>query len=168
MSVSSKYWINKLKLIRHPEGGFYRELYSSSEFIQKKGLPGRYNSFRPFSTSIYFLLESSDFSAFHRLKSDEIWNFYQGSPINIYIILPDKKLAKVTLGNNPDNNEHFQFIIPKGTWFAAKSTNSGSFTLLGCTVAPGFDFDDFELGKREELIRKYPGHRRLITDFTRV
>ena len=86
MPETAVYWINHLKLQEHPEGGYFREVYRSGEFIQKKGLPVRYSSFRAFSTSIYFLLKGTQFSAFHRLKSDEIWHFHYGSTITIYLL----------------------------------------------------------------------------------
>ncbi|MEZ5198660.1 MAG: cupin domain-containing protein [Bacteroidales bacterium] len=95
--LNAQNWIDHLKLQKHPEGGYFREVYRSQEFMHKKGLPNRYNSFRNFSTSIYFLLESNDISAFHRLKSDEIWHFYEGSPISIYFIIPSGKLGKMVL-----------------------------------------------------------------------
>ncbi len=166
MANSAAYWINTLKLDQHPEGGFFKEIYRSKEIISKKGLPLRYNSFRTFSTSIYYLLKSGEFSAFHRLKSDEIWHFYDGCPLLIYILFPDGKLATVKLGQDPDNEERFQFVIPKGAWFAAKPQKTDSFSLMGCTVAPGFDFDDFELGKEAYLTQKYPQHSQLIRELT--
>jgi len=166
MPDSAQFWIQHLDLTQHPEGGYYREIYRSGEFIKKKGLPGRYSSFRPFSTSIYYLLKSNQFSALHRLKSDEIWHFYNGSPLNLYIIISNGKLLTVRLGQNPANKELFQFIIPKGSWFAATPATKNSFSLLGCTVSPGFDFDDFELGKQELLLRAFPQHHQLIRKFS--
>lgn len=167
MPESASYWINHLDLKQHPEGGFFREAYRSREFVQKKGLPDRYSSFRSFSTSIYYLLKSGEFSAFHRLKSDEVWHFYQGSALTLYIIGLNGNLITVKLGQQPENKELFQFTIPRGAWFAARPENSNSYSLLGCTVAPGFDFDDFEIGSREALTRLYPRHQQLIRDFTR-
>ena len=119
MQNTAQFWIQHLKLTQHPEGGYFREVYRSDEIIHKKGLPERYSSFRSFSTSIYFLLESNKFSAFHRIKSDETWHFYKGSPLLLYIILSNGKLITVRLGQNPENKELFQFTIPKGSWFAA-------------------------------------------------
>jgi uncharacterized protein len=161
------FWINKLQLLKHPEGGYYREVYRSEEFVHKKNLPDRYSSFRSFSTSIYFLLESHEFSAFHRLKSDEIWHFYEGSSITIVMILQESEIKKVTLGRNPDANENYQVLIPKGCWFAAQVNQSDSFSLVGCTVAPGFDFEDFEIGKKEKLINLFPKYASIINQFCR-
>lgn len=164
--MEAQNWIDHLKLDKHPEGGYFREVYRSHEFINKKGLPNRYNSFRNFSTSIYFLLESSDISAFHRLKSDEIWHFYEGSSISIYFIIPSGKLGKMVLGRDINKGQAHQVLIPKGCWFAAKVDEPDSFTLNGCTVSPGFDFDDFEMGKRDELIKQFPKHSQIITELT--
>ncbi len=165
MDRTAEFWIRHLDLNRHPEGGYFREVYRAGEFIQKKGLPERYTSFRPFSTSIYFLLESGRFSAFHRLKSDEVWHFYQGSALMLYVILADGRLLEVRLGRDPARNELFQFTVPRGSWFAARPGGTGSYSLLGCTVAPGFDFDDFEMGSRDQLIRQYPRHAALIREY---
>ena len=166
MIHSSKYWVDKLKLNKHPEGGYFKEVYRSNEIISKKGLPLRYSSFRAFSTSIYFLLDGKDFSAFHRLKSDELWHFYKGCPLLIYILFPNGKLATVKMGQDHANNEVFQFAIPKGAWFAARPADQSAYSLLGCTVAPGFDFDDFELANRETLVKKFPQHSKIITALT--
>lgn len=166
MPKNAQFWIKHLKLAQHPEGGYYREVYRSDEIVNKKGLPNRYSSFRSFSTSIYFLLESNRFSAFHRIKSDETWHFYEGSPLLLYIILTNGKLITVRLGQNPENKELFQFTVPKGSWFAAHPNSPDSFSLLGCTVAPGFDFDDFEMGEKTYLLKKFPSCSELINRFT--
>lgn len=162
MMYNAGYWIDKLELSKHPEGGYFREVYRSGEIISKKGLPGRYTSFRSFSTSIYFLLESDEFSAFHRLKSDETWHFYAGSALAIYIIDPRGKLGHVLLGSDAGKGQVFQFTVPKGHWFASAVNESRSYSLLGCTVAPGFDFEDFEMGIKSKLIKRFPQHQRLI------
>ncbi len=166
MDHSAQYWIDNLKLKEHPEGGYFREVYRSNEFISKKHLPGRYSSFRAFYTSIYFLLKSDEFSAFHRLKSDEIWHFYDGSPLLLYVIEQSGKLTTIKMGRNPDNDETLQVLIPKGYWFAAEVSRKESYSLIGCTVSPGFDYDDFELGRRENLTEKYPGLKGVIERLT--
>jgi len=163
---TNEYWIKKLNLLKHPEGGYFREIYRSNEEIDAGNLPPRYGSKRAFSTSIYYLLNSCEFSAFHRLRSDEIWHFYSGSPLNLFIIYKDGKLLKQVLGNKPDKNEHLQIIIEKGSWFAASVLKTGSFTLMGCTVSPGFDFSDFELANRDELLKKYPQYHDIIVKYT--
>lgn len=167
MPASASYWIEQLNLQSHPEGGHFREVYRSREYIQKKGLPDRYSSFRSFSTSIYFLLKSNEFSAFHRLKSDEVWHFYQGSPLTLHVIGQNGKLLTVSLGPDLAANQLFQFTVPKGSWFAGRCEHVNSYSLLGCTVAPGFDFDDFEMANGEELSLRFPQHRQLIRAFTR-
>jgi predicted cupin superfamily sugar epimerase len=165
MIRTAPYWIDKLQLTKHPEGGYYREVYRSDEFVHKKNLPDRYSSFRSFSTSIYFLLESHEFSAFHRLKSDEIWHFYEGSAITILMIDQHGEFRKIILGRNQEKDEVFQAIIPKGCWFAAYVKDHPSFALVGCTVAPGFDFEDFEMGKKEELYKLFPELSAVINQF---
>jgi predicted cupin superfamily sugar epimerase len=160
------YWIQKLNLQKHPEGGYYRETYRSKEILTAECLPKRYERFHTFYTSIYFLLTGKDISAFHRIKSDEIWHFYYGSSITLYRIDPDGMLFKTKIGDDLENGELFQTYIKAGHWFAAKVNEPSSFTLLGCTVSPGFDFEDFELGIRKELIKAYPRHREIIEQLT--
>ncbi|RMF60538.1 MAG: cupin domain-containing protein [Calditrichaeota bacterium] len=161
------YWIDILKLQPHPEGGYYREIYRSNEIVKKEHLPERFNGDRCLATSIYFLLEGNDFSSFHRLKSDEIWNFYTGSSLTIYSIHPNGILTQIFLGDDYEAGEVFQAVVPAGCWFAARVNVSNSYSLVGCTVAPGFEFDDFELGKREQLLKQFPQHQQLIRQFTR-
>ena len=156
-----------MQLIKHPEGGYYREVYRSNEIVHKKDLPDRYSSFRSFSSSIYYLLESNEFSAFHRLKSDEIWHFYEGTSLNLLIIFPRGDFRKVVMGRDTDSNEVYQALIPKGCWFAAHVPGMDSFSLVGCTVAPGFDFEDYEMGKRDELIMLFPKFADLFYLFCR-
>lgn len=163
MKKDSAYWKAILKLEKHPEGGFYKEVYRSDEMINNYSLPDRYEGNRCFSTSIYFLLEKSDFSAFHKIKSDEIWHFYQGNSVILYIIDNNGNMLLEKLGNNPDNGEKLQITISKNSWFAAHINNKKSFSLVGCTVSPGFDFNDFIIGKRSDLINKFPQHKEIIT-----
>jgi predicted cupin superfamily sugar epimerase len=163
---TSQYWIKKLKLEKHPEGGYFREVYRSEEEIKAEHLPERYGGTRPHSTSIYFLLTGDAFSAFHRIKSDETWNFYDGAPITIHMIDEKGKYSNVKLGSNPENGEVFQFTIHRGTWFAASVDEPDSYALAGCTVAPGFHYDDFELGNREDLVKMFPEHEELIMMFS--
>ncbi len=158
--------ILQLELSRHPEGGWYRETYRSTEKITANGLPERYDSARSFGTAIYFLLESGDFSSFHRLKSDEIWHFYSGATVHIYMISEDGSLSTLILGSKLEEGENFQAVIPANCWFAAEPAE-GVFSLVGCTVAPGFDFADFELADRFALTAAYPQHTSLIARMTR-
>lgn len=167
MAINADYLIKSLNLKKHLEGGYYAEVYRSEEIISKDKLPDRYHGDRCFSTSIYFLLESDDFSGFHKVNSDEIWHFYAGTSLTLYIINDDGNLEKIILSNDPEDNGSYYCIIKKGNWFAAKTNKSNSFTLVGCTVAPGFDFEDFELGDRMDMINQFPQHIDLILQFTR-
>ena len=164
---SAEYWIRKLKLEKHPEGGYYREVYRSGRVIPHGALPEGCEGSRSFSTSIYFLLAGEDFSALHRMKSDEMWHFYAGTSLTTYWIDPSGKLGRIALGADAEAGEVFQEVVPAGTWFGAKVNDPASYSLMGCTVAPGFDFRDFELGKREILLHEYPRHARIIRMLTR-
>jgi len=159
-------YIDKLKLEPHPEGGYFKEIYRSGEIILPEGLPSRYKRHRNISTSIYFLLEGSQVSKFHKLKSDEIWHFYDGCSAKIYIIDNSGNFSEFTIGKNIKTGEHLQVVINNGQWFAAELTDKDSFCLVGCTVSPGFDFDDFELAKRKELLMICPEFKALIEKFT--
>ena len=166
MEKNAEFWIKKLGLKPHPEGGYYREVYHSDEIILKEHLPSRYESHRSFSTSIYFLLKKSQISKFHRLKSDEIWHFYSGSSLFIYIIEEKGKLQKIKLGPDAENREQFQYAVKRGSWFGAEISNKNSYSLIGCTVAPGFDFKDFKLGKQPQLLKKFPEYKDIIKKLT--
>lgn len=166
MLKNSKYWIEKLDLKKHPEGGYFKEVYRSEEIVKKEHLPKHFSGNRCFSTSIYFLLEGSEYSAFHKIMSDEIWHFYSGTSLTIFVINNDGKLEKIYLGNKPDKGEKLQAIIKKGCWFAVKVNNKNSYGLVGCTVAPGFDFNDFELAKKDNLIKLYPEHKAIIEELS--
>lgn len=167
MSHSASYWIEKLQLIAHPEGGYYRETYRSELSFARPALPPQFTGARLASTAIYFLLEGENFSAFHRLRSDELWHFYAGSAITVHVIEPGGACSEIHLGSDPDGGEVLQAVVKAGRWFASRVRDPQAFGLAGCTVAPGFDFEDFELGKRSELVRLYPQHRTLIEKLTR-
>ena len=162
---SAAYWIEKLNLKPHPEGGYYAETYRSEMSAETGHLD--MNGKRSFATGIYFLMEDKNFSAFHRIKSDEMWHFYAGDPIEVFYFEKDGSLQRILLGNNPDNGERFQAVVPAGLWFASRPLRGGAFSLVGCTVSPGFDFQDFELAKREELLKEFPVHQDIIEELTR-
>jgi predicted cupin superfamily sugar epimerase len=162
MSPQEQKYIEKLQLIPHPEGGYYKEIYRAGDKILPEHLPKRYNSSRNLSTSIYFLLEGDQVSNFHKLKSDEQWHFYDGSSIVIYVIDEGGNLNKILLGRNIEKGESIQTVIKSNSWFAAELSDKTSFALIGCAVAPGFDFNDFELGKRDALIKAFPQFKELI------
>lgn len=159
--------IEKYQLAPHPEGGYYRETYRSEEIVEKECLDAGYIGKRNCSTAIYFLLTANMFSAFHKLKQDEIWHFYYGSPVKIHMISEKGEYNTVILGNNYNNNETPQFVIKGNTWFAAEVNAEGCFSFVGCTVSPGFDFADFEIAEREKLIKDFPVHKEVITKFTK-
>jgi hypothetical protein len=159
--------MEKLGLERHPEGGYFRQTYRADVEIAQEALPARFTGPRRASTAIYFLLEAGDFSAFHRLRSDEVWHFYAGSPLIVHVIEPAGAYSRIDLGSGTDNREVFQCMVRAGCWFGSELVEGGSYALVGCTVAPGFDFEDFEMGKRLELMRAYPEHRRVIERLTR-
>jgi len=164
MHLKAKQYIKQLDLKKHPEGGYFKEVYRSGEIILPEHLPNRYKKFRNFSTSIYFLLEGKQFSSFHRLQSDELWHFYDGSSVIVYIIDKKGNLSVKKLGKGKDCN--FQLTILMGNWFAAEVENKKSFSLFGCTVSPGFEFNDFEPGKRNSLIKDFPQHGTLVKRLT--
>lgn len=163
---TAEYWIDRLHLLPHPEGGFYREIFRSAEIIGVDGLSKRYGSPRSTFTSIYYLLRSGDISRLHRLKSDELWHFFDGDPLTVHIIKPDGAYTAVTLGRRFDLGERFQALIEHGWWFGAAVDNPGSYTLVGCTVAPGFEFEDYEVGNRKVLVAAFPRHKSIIEKLT--
>jgi len=158
--------INKLNLKPHPEGGYFKETYRSVGEIKEDSLNTNYQGKRNFSTCIYFLLTSEKFSAFHRIKQDEIWHFYDGSPIRLHIILEDGNHSHYLIGRDFAKGEIPQFIVPGGCWFAAEVINKNDYSLVGCTVSPGFSFEDFELKTRKELISLFPDLEKIITKLT--
>lgn len=164
----ASYWIEKYQLLPHPEGGYYAETYRAAETIPHQVLPSRFAGDRAFSTGIYFLLESHHFSAFHRIQADEMWHFYAGDALEVFVIdAHSGTLDVIRLGNNPENGETFQAVVPAGAWFASRPASGSSYALVGCTVAPGFDFADFEMADREALTQAYPQHAGLIAGLTR-
>jgi hypothetical protein len=202
MVKDAAYWIEKLNLTRHPEGGYFRQTYRSRETIAQSALPGRFSDDRPISTAIYYLLGADEFSAFHSIKSDEVWHFYFGAALTIHIIDQNRKYSRLRLGNESDRGEVFQAVVEAGCWFGATADNSNdptsgylyngsasvsapapasasvyssadphsacspAYSLVGCTVAPGFDFSDFRLGDRADLIERYPEHQAIIEKLT--
>jgi predicted cupin superfamily sugar epimerase len=166
MSWNADAWIRHLQLQPHPEGGYFREIYRSEEEISADHLPSRFTGGRCFSTAIYFLLRNEQISALHRLKSDEVWHFYEGSTIVLYMFHECGDSKTVRLGRQPELGESLQVVIPAGWWFGAHIETDTHFSLIGCTVSPGFNFRDFEMGKREELLQKFPQHQAWIERLT--
>ena len=158
--------IHELKLTPHPEGGYFVETYRSRGEIKEDSLGKAYSGKRNYSTCIYFLLTSGTFSAFHKIRQDEIWHFYEGSPIVLYTISEKSILTKQLIGLDFKNGQTPQLVVPGNHWFAASVLNDNSYSLVGCTVSPGFDFSDFELPTRQALIAKFPQHTEIINRFT--
>jgi uncharacterized protein len=165
--ISAAQLIQQYHLQPHPEGGWYKETYKSNEQITANALPQRFSGSRAFSTAIYFLLEAGNFSAFHRIKSDECWHFYTGDPLWIYVIDHGGKLSVIHLGNDIDQGQLFQYMVPANCWFASRPAPGSSFCFVGCTVAPGFDFADFELADAGMLADLYPQHYGIIKEMCR-
>ena len=155
--------VDTLSLSPHPEGGYYREVYRHRVEINSCCLPKNMEGKRNYLTSIYFLLPHGEFSAFHKIKQDEVWYFHEGSPLMIHMIDPNGLYSKIKLGVVDDNYGVYQFTVPANVWFAAECIEENSFSLVSCAVAPGFDFNDFLLADRAQLIQEYPEHADLIT-----
>ena len=160
--------IKQYRLQPHPEGGWYRQSYKCKEFIPATALPARFGGERVFSTAIYFLLEKGNFSAFHKIKSDECWHFYAGDPLHVFIIDQSGDLEIITLGNDFSKGQTFQYIVPANCWFASRPVPGSEFCLVGCTVAPGFEFEDLELADSKILSAIYPQHSGLIKELCRL
>ena len=158
--------IDALALQPHPEGGYYKETYRSKGSISKLALDGAYTGDRDYATGIYFLITQGNFSAFHRIIQDEMWHFYKGDPMSLHIIHPDGSYELIAIGNDLESGQVPQYVVPGGSWFASEVANDGRYSLMGCTVAPGFDFEDFEMPSREELTQRFPQHANLITKLT--
>lgn len=167
MTHSAQTWIKHLQLNQHVEGGWYSEVYRSALTIPGEALEPAFAGSRPASTHIYFLLEKGNFSAFHRIRSDEIWHFYNGDPLTVYEIDGSGKLTEHLLGQDPSSGQSLCCVIKAGNWFASKVTDGGEYGLAGCTVAPGFDFADFELAEKEKLAQQFPEHKELIYSLCR-
>lgn len=162
-----EYFVSHLNLKPHPEGGYFKEVYRSETIIPQSCLPDRFSGYRNHATSIYFLLSSNNFSAFHRIKQDEIWNFHTGSSLSVHVIDRSGNYTKHRVGLNLENGDVPQLVVKAGNWFASSVDSPDAFALVGCTVAPGFDFSDFELADRNELIEEFPMHQEVITALTR-
>lgn len=158
--VSAASLIAALGLKPHPEGGHYLETFRSETAVPTP------NGSRPSSTAIYYLLADPDFSVLHRVHSDEVWHFYSGDPLELHLLTESGAYHIELLGPRVDLGQQPQVVVPAGVWQAA--VPAGRFTFCGCTVAPGFDFADFELPSRAELLRKFPQHPDLVERLTRV
>ncbi|MFM0096952.1 cupin domain-containing protein [Paraburkholderia nemoris] len=152
--------IRRFDLKPHPEGGFFSETYRSVESVRRDD--GSTQT-RSASTAIYYLLCDGAHSAWHRIKSDEVWHFYAGEPLNVHVFDETGTLTTHTLGNALTHSDAvFQAVVPAGLWFAAECADPATFALVGCTVAPGFEFSEFELADVEALKARHPQHAAFI------
>lgn len=170
-------WIERLGLEAHPEGGFFRETYRSAASLGPCCLGAGYTDRRSVSTAIYFLLRGDQASRFHRIRSDEVWHHYAGGGLTLHLLLDPAAAAamgdggtdgyrSLRLGSDPAGGALPQAVVPAGAWFGATVDDAAAFALVGCTVAPGFDFRDFEMARREDLLRSHPRHGELIVRLT--
>lgn len=159
----AKFWIKKLNLEKHPEGGYFVNTYRSDKTIDLRD----YNGARYACTAIYYLLTGNQFSSFHIMKSDEIWHFYLGSSITLHILDSKGRLNEKILGPNFNDGERFQVVVKSGCWFAASVNEKKSYSLVGCTVSPGFDYRDWKMGDRKLLTKMYPQHKWIIEKYTK-
>ena len=151
--------IRRFGLQPHPEGGFFRETYRSTDSVRRDGSADP----RSASTAIYYLLCDGAHSAWHRIKSDELWHFYAGDPLNVHVLEDDGSLTVHRLGDAVASHDCvFQAVVGSGKWFAAQCDDAASVALVGCTVAPGFEFSEFEIASVDALLKDYPQHRDLI------
>lgn len=156
-----------LKLQPHPkEGGFFRETYRATENLPAGALPERYGTARAHGTAIYYLLTPTTYSALHRLASDEVFHFYLGDPVRMLQLTPDGQGHTIVLGAQILANQQLQVVVPRGVWQGTRLEPGGCFALLGCTVAPGFDYADYEGAIRQDLLAEYPEWADLITPLT--
>lgn len=160
MNDDAEHWIRTLGLAPHPEGGWFREVHRSTERIES-GLPARFPSARPFLTSILFQLCAGERSRFHRLAADEVWFHHAGGSLRLHLLEGAREYRILDLGPGQP-----QVVVPHGTWFAAEPEQRASFALVGCAVAPGFAFEDFELASRRELLQRYAEHADVVRRFT--
>lgn len=161
--MTSAALIDFYQLELHPEGGYYKRSYTAKTILDKESLGGVFEGNRVISSAIYYLLAEGAFSAFHRIKSDELWHFYNGVALNIHVLHPNGKYELRKLGSSISNGESFQLTIEAGCWFASVPDSPDGFSFVGCTVSPGFDFADFELAKYESLAPIYPDQADLIS-----
>ncbi len=155
-------WVTKLGLTPHPEGGYYKSTYASTEHISDHELSVTFEGERKLFTSIYFLLTSEDVSHFHRLKSDELWYFHGGSSLSVHVIDENGEYQELKLGLNLEQGEVPQVLVKKNTIFGSSVKENDTYSLVGCMVSPGFDFQDFELFTQADLLEKYPQHEEII------
>jgi predicted cupin superfamily sugar epimerase len=149
------------------EGGYFRQTYLAGEQAAAACLPGRYTGGRAHGSAIYYLLHGAEFSALHRLCSDEIYHFYLGDPVEMLLLYPDGQHRVVILGQDLEHGQQVQFVVPRDVWQGSRLHTAGGWALLGTTMAPAYHPDDFEVGDRAILLRSYPQAAALIEALTR-
>lgn len=158
--------VSELDMQPHPEGGFFKETFRSTGTIGGT-TNGDFPNGRHYATAIYYLLVSGDKSVFHRIKSDETWHHYYGGTLEIVELHADGKIHRIRLGKNILEGELLQYTVPAGVWFGARPIQEDTFVLAGCTVAPGFDFKDFEMADRQSLLSEFPDMQMVIEEYTK-
>ncbi len=165
--MDADWLIRHLALEPHPgEGGFFRETYRSSMRLAKDAPGNTYGAERSMSTAIYYLLTEKSFSAMHRLRTDEIFHFYLGDPVRLFLIPEGGAPRTIVMGQDLERGQTVQALVPAGAWQGLSLAPGGAFALLGTTVAPGFEYEDFELGRREELVARFPDQREVLGKLT--
>lgn len=163
-----KRWVDTLELLPHPEGGFYRETYRSPLSLPRDAIGQRFGGARDASTAIYFLITAGSFSALHRIPSDEVWHFHAGGALEIVTLAENGARHDLVLGLDVEHGARPQHVVQAGTWFGARLRHPrDGYALVSCTVAPGFDFADFELAERETLLARFPEHAEIVRALTR-
>ncbi|GGD01357.1 cupin domain-containing protein [Enterococcus wangshanyuanii] len=157
MKKDQQYWIEQLQLEPHSEGGYFKQVLRSDQSLQTSERVAR-----PYYTSIYFLLTNENPSHFHRLKSDEIWYYHAGSSLSIHLLHPDGHYEVIHLGDNLEKGEVLQAVVPKNVIFGSTVDTDQAFALVSCMVSPGFDYQDFELFTKKQLLSSYPEHKKII------
>ena len=158
----ASYWIDRLELQPHPEGGYYKEVFRSAVQVTRPSS----DTIKQACTSIYYLLEGKDYSGFHKLLSDEIWYFHKGVPVLVHVIDQDGVYTTHELSDTESGS--LSVVVEAGLWFAAEVPSGKNFTLMSCVVAPGFEFTEFEMGKKDELKALYPQHSLILDRLCRI
>ncbi|RCH55283.1 cupin domain-containing protein [Mucilaginibacter hurinus] len=156
------HYINTLQMQPHPEGGYYKEVFRSPREVVRKGE----DALKKACTSIYYLLQAGDYSGFHRLQSDEIWCFHKGEALHIHVL--DNAGQLITHELSDAETGSFSLVIPAGLWFASEVAAPQGFSLVSCAVAPGFDFSEFEMARKSEMLKTYPQHQSILNRLCRL
>jgi predicted cupin superfamily sugar epimerase len=149
------------------EGGYFRRTYLAAEMLEVAALPGRYSHAKRLASAIYYLLREEEFSALHRLLTDEVYHLYLGDPVEMLLLGPDGAGETVVLGHDLEAGQRPQVVVPRGVWQGSRLRPGGRLALMGTTLAPAWDPTDFEAGQREALVRQYPAQAELIRALTR-